>query len=98
MLQKGVNELPSILDQALTLARKELDPQNPKKAHGYDEFKKHVNVKSLKELDLDEVHSIGYTYKCLGSAIYTLKHGDDFKQAISELVREAGDADTYVLQ
>lgn len=56
----------------------------------------------LRDLDLDEENSIGFTLKCLGSALFCfsrknavdLTNGDFFMQVITELVLEAGDADT----
>ena len=51
---------------------------------------------SLDELDLSEVHSIGYTFKCLGAGLSTLRDGVDrgFETAVVELVMQGGDADT----
>lgn len=58
--------------------------------------------KNLHEMALDEKSSIGYTLKCLGSALFCfsrrqsndMKKGDFFMQIITELTLEAGDADT----
>lgn len=57
---------------------------------------------NLRELELDEKSSIGYTLKCLGSALFCfsrrksddMKNGDFFMHVITELTLEAGDADT----
>jgi len=59
-----------------------------------EELKNCIRTKNLSELKLDEEGKIGFTYKCLGSAFYCFTQGKDFKQAITELVLEGGDADT----
>jgi len=50
---------------------------------------------SLAEMDLSERQSIGYTYKCLGSAFFALKNWNDFQAGITKLTMQAGDSDTY---
>lgn len=58
--------------------------------------------KSLQEMVLDEKASIGYTFKCLGSALFCysrqkiddMNDGEFFMRVITELTLEAGDADT----
>lgn len=58
--------------------------------------------KSLPALELDKKSSIGYTIKCLGSALFCLSRrktdemgkGEFFMRVITELTLEAGDADT----
>lgn len=69
------------------------------------EFNRHAYAKTLEELDLDGA-GIGYVYKCLGSAILTLRLGmratlhqtlppkELFENLITDLIMEAGDADT----
>ncbi|CAG8437620.1 10515_t:CDS:2 [Ambispora gerdemannii] len=62
----------------------------------------HCFPASLSALKLDEPSSLGYVYKCLGSALYCFtrdlsghsSEGDAFKRIITELTLEAGDADT----
>ncbi|KAI9330961.1 ADP-ribosylation/Crystallin J1 [Obelidium mucronatum] len=60
---------------------------------------------SLQALELDESNSIGYTFKCLGAALYCFmqplsdsgleeENSRLFTRVITELVMEAGDADT----
>lgn len=57
---------------------------------------------SLHDIELDEENSIGFTLKCLGSALFCfgrknavdMTNGDFFMQVITELILEAGDADT----
>ncbi|XP_065827930.1 ADP-ribosylarginine hydrolase Tri1-like [Oscarella lobularis] len=58
------------------------------------EMRNYVSVKSLDELELDEEHTIGYTFKTLGSGFYGLRHCNDYWKTIMELIMEAGDADT----
>lgn len=58
--------------------------------------------KNLRDMQLDERRSIGYTLKCVGSALYCfsrqkpddMKSEDFFMKVITELTLEAGDADT----
>lgn len=63
------------------------------------------NVDSWEDLELDEGYPkqpgkperIGYTYKCLGAAFYSLKllsQGVLFSEVFRQLVAEGGDADT----
>ncbi|KAF0536944.1 ADP-ribosylglycohydrolase [Gigaspora margarita] len=62
----------------------------------------HCFPDTLAALKLDEYSSIGYVYKCLGAGLYCFtrnlnqqnSEGDAFKKIITELVLEAGDADT----
>jgi ADP-ribosylglycohydrolase len=51
---------------------------------------------TLEELKLDEPQKIGYTYKCLGAGIWAIRQypQKSFRQIISEITREGGDADT----
>ncbi|CAG8454040.1 10939_t:CDS:2 [Diversispora eburnea] len=65
-------------------------------------LKKYCFPESLASLELDEPSSIGYVYKCLGSALYCVTRNLNkvenesvaFKKIITELALEAGDADT----
>ncbi len=58
--------------------------------------------KGLHEMKLDEKSSIGYTLKCLGSALFcfsrqkpsVMDDGDFFTQIITDLTLEGGDSDT----
>ncbi|CAG8579006.1 2067_t:CDS:2 [Funneliformis mosseae] len=62
----------------------------------------HCFPENLTALKLDESSSIGYVYKCLGSALYCFTRnlnqqsdeGEAFKKIITELALEAGDSDT----
>ncbi|KAF2816889.1 ADP-ribosylglycohydrolase [Mytilinidion resinicola] len=70
------------------------------------EFEKHVYAKTFEELDLDSRAAMGYVYKCLGSAVLTLRFGmresakgsvvsaEVFENLITDLIMYAGDADT----
>lgn len=44
-------------------------------------------AKSLENLQLDEHGKIGYTYKCLGAGIWSLRR-DDFRAAIEDVAFE----------
>ncbi|KAH8827246.1 ADP-ribosylglycohydrolase-domain-containing protein [Flagelloscypha sp. PMI_526] len=61
------------------------------------EFDKHAFAKTLDELVLAD-RTMGYVYKCLGSALWCLRQVVDrqetFKSAMTQLVMAAGDADT----
>ena len=62
--------------------------------------------KALSDLDLDELNSIGYTYKCLSCALTALRQHhrlmqsgtmspeECFQRVISDVVSQGGDADT----
>ncbi|KAG4066668.1 hypothetical protein HA402_007304 [Bradysia odoriphaga] len=58
--------------------------------------------KNLHDMELDERRSIGYTLKCVGSALFCfsrhkaddMESGDFFMKIITDLTLEAGDADT----
>ncbi|CAG8745701.1 2715_t:CDS:2, partial [Racocetra fulgida] len=62
----------------------------------------HCFPDTLAALRLDESPNIGYVYKCLGAGLYCFtrnlnqqsSEGDAFKKIITELILEAGDADT----
>jgi hypothetical protein len=65
---------------------------------GEEALLKHCFPDNLASLELDEGSSIGYVYKCLGSALYCFtrnlkqqpSEGDAFKKIITELTLEAG--------
>ena len=72
-----------------------------------EEFSRHCHAESLDELQLDDSMKMGYVYKCLGSAILTLRKAMRreaesilptgsrlFEDLIVELTMEGGDADT----
>ncbi|KYQ92396.1 hypothetical protein DLAC_06368 [Tieghemostelium lacteum] len=71
-----------------------------KKDEYWTEFQKHLNVEKIEDLNLDESDKIGYTYKCFGSAVYSLrqilKNGSklSFRKVIDTLIRQGGDTDT----
>ena len=86
------NDVDAVIKKGLEHALPLLDPKYN------DEFAKHVvkdgSVESLHGLQLDERDKIGYTLKCLGSAIWGLRSSRSFEDTINLLVREGGDADT----
>ncbi|RUP16414.1 hypothetical protein BC936DRAFT_139527 [Jimgerdemannia flammicorona] len=68
-----------------------------------DALEQHCFPDDLIVLHLDKADSIGYTYKCLGSATYLFtrtfpdevsERMETFKTVMTELTLEAGDADT----
>jgi len=89
LMLQGETDLNEIIKQAQKFGEEELaddPPQNLK------EFTRYMNC-SLSEMELDEQSSIGYTFKCLGSAFYALRC-NDFEAAITNITLEAGDSDT----
>jgi len=70
------------------------------------EFERHVYAKEMEDLKLDSPREMGYVYKCVGSAILTLRLGMRaaskscvpsstlFEDLMTELIMEGGDADT----
>jgi hypothetical protein len=70
------------------------------------EFEKHLYAKTYDELFLDNAQEMGYVYKCIGSAILTLRLGmrgsakgsvvstELFEILMTDLIMYAGDADT----
>jgi len=52
------------------------------------------SFKNFEELDLDEPNSIGYTFKSMGSAFVSLRQRGTIESILTDLVIEAGDADS----
>lgn len=50
-------------------------PRAPREENALDraEYDQHVQAPSLASLEIDAAQKIGYVYKCLGSAVYTLR-------------------------
>jgi ADP-ribosylglycohydrolase len=98
----------SIIDQAFEYAIKELDdtfnalPETEKETKREvhtKELKNHMYAQSFTDLELDEGSAIGYTFKAMGCAFVALRklHNcdqEEFELILSELTREAGDADS----
>lgn len=98
-----VSQLPTIDGAVANAFRHQPTPkiyldQNFYRDGKYDfkaEFEYYLKHHDLKSLDLDEIGKIGYTYKCLGSALWALEQTNrGFKEVIVELAEECGDADT----
>lgn len=79
-----------ILEEALGCALPLLNEEQQ------EELKRHAQVSSLEELELDEPRAIGYTMKCLGAGLWALRQCDsaDFETTIRAVVMQGGDADT----
>jgi ADP-ribosylglycohydrolase len=58
------------------------------------EFLGYMGARSVADLRLDEPRKIGYTLKCAGSGFFVMRSGLGFKEALLEVVRQGGDADT----
>uniref|UniRef100_A0A6U9GXS7 ADP-ribosylglycohydrolase n=1 Tax=Zooxanthella nutricula TaxID=1333877 RepID=A0A6U9GXS7_9DINO len=64
-------------------------------AEHMDDFKWYTSVdRTLDQLNLDEPHSIGYTFKALACGLHALRSDATFAEAIHEVVARGGDADT----
>ena len=62
-------------------------------------MREHILADKLKTLKLDDSAKIGYTYKTLGCGFYGLRKGEnDFRKTLIDVVMEAGDADTLVME
>lgn len=57
-------------------------------------FRWFTNKQTPKDLELDEVGKIGYTYKCLASGFYGLRSTQSFEETLYEIIKYGGDADT----
>lgn len=86
--ESGSYDVEALIETACSYASATLETEEQEEG-----LKKHVFAKSLKNLQLDEHGKIGYTYKCLGAGIWSLRQ-DDFRAAIEDVAFEAGDADT----
>eukprot|EP00742_Colponemidia_sp_Colp-10_P002788 GILJ01002981.1.p1 GENE.GILJ01002981.1~~GILJ01002981.1.p1 ORF type:complete len:385 (-),score=38.78 GILJ01002981.1:148-1302(-) len=75
------------LEEAYCFAESRLEPQY------LDEFRK-LKSASLEDLQLGASKSIGYTFKATGAALWALQANVTFEDAIMQITREAGDADT----
>jgi len=85
LLEEDVNDIDKTINGII------LDIEELK--YDTEELKKYVNINSLEELKLNE--HIGYTYKPLGCAVYSLKnHNNSFYNILQLVIREGGDADT----
>eukprot|EP00117_Sycon_ciliatum_P018021 scpid43169/ scgid16793/ Uncharacterized protein MJ1187 len=85
--EKEVNELIKISSQH---AEKFLQGHDT----GLKDFHKYMGVKTWTALKLDDAKTLGYTYKAMGAGIFGLRTDTDFRRTITELVMEAGDADS----
>ncbi|KAK3739518.1 hypothetical protein QZH41_016189, partial [Actinostola sp. cb2023] len=88
----GSNYLYNVQDicnQAYEYACGELETTEQK-----EELHKHMFAKSLADLGLCVGRAIGYTYKCLGAGFWVFRNCNDFRHGLTELIMEAGDADT----
>eukprot|EP00927_Polykrikos_kofoidii_P052062 TRINITY_DN45828_c0_g1_i1.p1 TRINITY_DN45828_c0_g1~~TRINITY_DN45828_c0_g1_i1.p1 ORF type:complete len:425 (-),score=35.26 TRINITY_DN45828_c0_g1_i1:407-1681(-) len=88
---EGTDSVERVLATSLAAAEDELESQEQRM-----ELRHHSLVTSLEELRLDEPHSVGYTFKCLGSGTWALRHGSTvgFEAAIRDVIAHGGDADT----
>jgi len=85
-------EIQDLIAKSLEHAHAHLD------AEFFKEFDAHIlrdsTEKSLYSLQLDEQAKIGYTMKCVGSGFWGLNSTRNFKETLTLLAKEAGDADT----
>jgi len=81
----------AVLNESLQISLKHLDCAKHK-----DEYEKYYKMTTVAEMQLDEQKAIGYTLKCMSSALYGLRNAEtrDFKWIINDIIKEGGDADT----
>lgn len=97
--ETGEYDIDAVIDEAFNYAY-ETAIKNAEE-HGGDllettpeeELRKFMYAKSLSDLELDGSGKIGYTYKCMGSGIWSLKQ-KDFRASLEAIAYEGGDADT----
>ncbi|CAI8047878.1 Uncharacterized protein MJ1187 [Geodia barretti] len=82
-------ELEQLVTDALTFGQEKLIHKDQKK-----EFEKHVRAKKLKDLDLENAHTMGYTFKAAGAGFFGLRTASDFLPTLRKVIAEAGDADS----
>lgn len=58
------------------------------------EFDKYLASGNLEALQLDQGTAIGYTFKAMGSAVVLLQSGQSFRDALTSLTMQGGDADS----
>lgn len=110
-------DLDASIENAWNWVRKQQDLMNPELDPELSEaevamlltregFERHVYATSFEELQLDNQREMGYVYKCLGSAILTLRRGMRgtkvgkplrntlFEEIMTDLIMQGGDADT----
>ena len=98
------SNIDEVLEDAFRWVKREYRPDSDVNESSLDqmEFRRHVYVKTLTELQLDDSQKMGYVYKCLGSAILCLRLAmrssktsmNTFELVITDLILEGGDADT----
>ncbi|XP_064632971.1 ADP-ribosylarginine hydrolase Tri1-like [Lineus longissimus] len=88
MTSKGIMDIEAIIADSFDYAKVHLEIQEQ-----IEELHFHINVKTLRALNLTEEKKIGYTFKCLGCGFWALRQRN-FRQAIQAILMEAGDADT----
>jgi ADP-ribosylglycohydrolase len=83
-------DLEQVIKEAMKYGEAELSDKKHK-----NEFRKFMSAKSLAELKLDDKDAgIGYTFRCMATGFYGLSKEDDFKEGLTRLIMEGGDADT----
>jgi len=82
-----------LLEDAIALGREELASLGDAEAQ-LAEFDLHAKAASFGDLNLEGPQHIGYTYKCMGSALVGIRMGATFEQVITELTLCGGDSDT----
>jgi hypothetical protein len=94
-------------DDLMNPGNEDLRTQPIEKLLDRDDFTRYVHEDSLLAPYLDEPDKIGYAYKCIGSAILSLRramrkvkdydpveHENIFEELTIDMVMEGGDADT----
>lgn len=96
-LLRGLDEVGSleedVIGPALEQAKALLATEGEGEAVEED-LARHSSALNLEELRLDETGRIGFTFKCLGSGLWALRSSGGFQEALNEVIRCGGDADT----
>ncbi|KAL3920320.1 MAG: hypothetical protein SGPRY_005294 [Prymnesium sp.] len=102
MLKGEPTGTPQAVDGLISRALNEAEAALSDSGDAYDtqELRHVVNgtlgqmVEELRGLKLDDPRAMGYTFKCLGSALWSLRSTASFEVTIRQVIAEGGDADT----
>ena len=87
MILQGYNDIIVIRNTAFVYAMEYTPPEYQ------EELQKFIFAESVKDLQLNDSNSIGYTFKAMGCGFVSLLY-DNYENAILNIIMEAGDADT----
>ncbi|KAK8889892.1 hypothetical protein M9Y10_034646 [Tritrichomonas musculus] len=85
-------EIDEVIERSIQIASDGMKQDFPVDEHR-EEILKYLKAESFESLDLSG-NRIGYVLQATGAAVLALRKGMDYEQAMTEVVRWAGDADT----